>query len=305
MKSRVLNAWSGKRRNSDGTEVSAVSIESTAAPSHIDVQGPFPAHGGDHTTKVALAGLGLTMAEDEILIADGLTRKFRVLRGPDNESVLVEIQSEFSSSASISLTQGMPYLTSILFSRKPLVDLMKGRKIAVDPGHGGKDHGFRGPVNLLEKDCALDVAKELEALLADAGAVPLMTRDSDRFLAPGLRLAGMPASTEMAVEIHVSAEKDPLARSYHCFCRRGCAESHTLAKSVSAALNERMGTPFPDPEEMSVEGNPDFPVIRVEPVCLTYFADEANFRAPLYRKRIAQGVFNGIARYLRGKPGGD
>ena len=30
-----------------------------------------------------------------------------------------------------------------------------------------------------------------------------------------------------------------------------------------------------------------------------YFSDEANFRAPLFRRRLAQGIMNGIARYIR------
>ncbi|MGI6631769.1 MAG: N-acetylmuramoyl-L-alanine amidase family protein [Bacillota bacterium] len=311
MKPRVLNAWPAKRRETDGNEVSVISLESTCPPGSIDVEGIFPAPGGEHLVHVVLRGLGLTMAEDEILVADGLIRHFRVRRGQGEEPVSVEIRTEFPVKPDFSVTPGMPSRTDITFPREPLAALMSGRQIIVDPGHGGRDAGVRGPVNLLEKDCALEVAKELESLLRNAGAVPLLTRDSDLYLAPGSRLAGIlsgvrtspdrrptPLHPELAVEIHMSGEKDPLARSYHCYFAEGCARAPVLAESIAAALNERMGTAFPGLEKMESEGH-GFPVVRIEPVCLTHFADEANFRAPLYRKRIAQGIFNGIARYLR------
>lgn len=300
MKSRVLNAWSSKGRHPEGAEVSVVSFESTAVPSSIVVQGPFPAPGGDHLARVVLAGVGLTMAEDEILVADGFVRKFSVRKFGGEDSVSADILSEYPTTVVTSVTPGMPSRIDVTLSRKPLLDLMLGRRIAVDPGHGGKDHGIKGPVNLLEKDCALAVAKELETILQSAGAVPLLTRNDDSYLAPGFRLAEVSAlSPEFAVEIHTSGETEPLSRAYHARAKEGCGRSAALARSVSDALNERMGTVFDDTEDMAGAGEWGFPIVRIEPVCLTHFADEANFRAPLYRKRIAQGIFNGLARYLR------
>lgn len=246
------------------------------------------------------------MAEDDILVADGVIRKFAVRRGHDGESVSAEIQTEFAAHATHSVTQGMPHRIVVALSRKPLADLMAGRRIVIDPGHGGKDIGFRGPVNLLEKDCALQVGLDLDKLLKDAGALPILTRDTDCYLAPAMRIAAAPSSPELAVEIHMSGERDPLARSYHCYYAKGSEEAASLAEHIAAALNERMGTVFPAPHEMDTGHTSSFPLVRVEPVCLTYFADEANFRAPLFRRRIAQGIFNGIARYARsrGREGG-
>jgi N-acetylmuramoyl-L-alanine amidase len=300
VKSRVLNAWPSLSRDLAGMPVSLVSLESTGIPHAIRVEGPVESATGDHLVKVSLTGVGLTMAEDDLLAADGLVRRFTVAKGPSPESVSVLIYLEFRTEAVVSVTRGMPNRIDITMSRKPLLDLMSGRRIAVDPGHGGKDPGVKGPVNLLEKDCALDIASELQAILRSCEAIPLLTRDDDSDLAPGLRLSEVASrSPELAVEIHMSEERDPLKRSYHIRAVGGCEKSKALAESIREALRERMGIAFAPIEELPVERDWGFPLVRVEPVCLTYFADEANFRAPLFRKRLGQGIMNGISRYCR------
>jgi len=55
--------------------------------------------------------------------------------------------------------------------------------IVLDPGHGGKDPGARGPGGLTEKEVVLDVARRLRDLLQDRlGKKVLMTRDKDAFV---------------------------------------------------------------------------------------------------------------------------
>ncbi|MEX2582433.1 MAG: N-acetylmuramoyl-L-alanine amidase [Gemmatimonadota bacterium] len=52
--------------------------------------------------------------------------------------------------------------------------------VVIDAGHGGVDPGARGPSGTLEKTVALQVARELEALLLASGDVEVrLTRDSD------------------------------------------------------------------------------------------------------------------------------
>jgi len=300
VKSRLLNAWASVRNGPLRGGESVISLESTGVPRSVDIDGPFEAGPHDYVMRVTLNGIGLTMAEDEILVADGLLRRFFVFRGASPDTVLLEIHSEFETGASVSVAEGMPCVIRIALPRDPLFSLMSGRRIAVDPGHGGKDRGVRGPVNLLEKDCNLEVARELAAIMASCGTVALLTREDDSYLEPGARLKEVARSSpEMAVEIHMAGEKDPLGRSYHIRAKPGCPLSRALAASISEALKENMGTAFGPIEELPGETYPGFPVVRVEPLCLTYFADEANFRAPLYRRRIAQGIMNGIVRYVR------
>ncbi|MFQ5600163.1 MAG: N-acetylmuramoyl-L-alanine amidase [Candidatus Krumholzibacteriia bacterium] len=77
-----------------------------------------------------------------------------------------------------------------LYARRPeLAGLdtrpLRGRRILIDPGHGGHFTGTRGPADQTrEADVNLGVALYLWGLLRDAGAEVYLTRASDRDLLP-------------------------------------------------------------------------------------------------------------------------
>lgn len=56
---------------------------------------------------------------------------------------------------------------------------IKGKIIAIDPGHGGTDVGAPGPNGIYEKDLTLPIALKLEKILKKAGAKVLMARRTD------------------------------------------------------------------------------------------------------------------------------
>ncbi|MCC6364360.1 MAG: N-acetylmuramoyl-L-alanine amidase [Bryobacterales bacterium] len=61
---------------------------------------------------------------------------------------------------------------------------LKIRRVVLDPGHGGHDHGSTGPGGLAEKDLVLDVARRLGALIEEnMGSEVIYTRSNDRFIA--------------------------------------------------------------------------------------------------------------------------
>lgn len=60
--------------------------------------------------------------------------------------------------------------------QKPL----SGIKILLDPGHGGKEPGARGPNGYLEKDVNLTVSKLVRDELVKRGAIVVMTREDDK-----------------------------------------------------------------------------------------------------------------------------
>ncbi len=291
MKPRVLNAWA-----QTAGDVSRVCLESTFGASAVQIAKPQKLQNGDYSIGISLSGLGLAMAPDEILVADGLIRKVVVHGG---EPVTMDVVLEHCVEPSETAFPGLPARTEFSFSRSPLTTVFLGKTIAVDPGHGGRDAGLRGPVNLLEKDVALDIAMELRRMLETCGALVPLSRDSDRDVdISNWTLALAAARPDILVEIHASGEKSPMSRSYHAYARRGSEGSARAAREVAGALTERMGITFSGIEDMSFSAIPLWPAVRIEPVCLTHFVDEANFRAPLFRKRIAQAIFNGISRYL-------
>ncbi len=66
------------------------------------------------------------------------------------------------------------------------VAVLRGRRILIDPGHGGRFEGTEGVEHTREGDVNLGVALHLWGLLHDAGADVFLTRASDRdLLGPG------------------------------------------------------------------------------------------------------------------------
>lgn len=78
--------------------------------------------------------------------------------------------------------------------------------VVVDAGHGGDDHGARGPKGLLEKDLVLDLAQRLASRIAEQGLTVVMTREADRFvpLDERTRIANG-AGADLFVSIHANA----------------------------------------------------------------------------------------------------
>ena len=61
---------------------------------------------------------------------------------------------------------------------------LKGRTIAIDPGHGGSDSGAIGPTGIMEKSVTMRVSRELKRLLEAEGAAVVLTRTSDTEVSP-------------------------------------------------------------------------------------------------------------------------
>jgi N-acetylmuramoyl-L-alanine amidase len=79
------------------------------------------------------------------------------------------------------------------------------RKVVIDPGHGGKDHGKTGVTGVLEKDVNLQLAKRTrDALRRELGVEVVLTREGDQLLSLTRR-------TEIANEI-----EGDLFISIHC-----------------------------------------------------------------------------------------
>jgi N-acetylmuramoyl-L-alanine amidase len=79
------------------------------------------------------------------------------------------------------------------------------RKIAIDPGHGGKDTGTSTPGGLTEKEVTLDLGIRLRRLLEEATFEVVMTRDKDETVPLRQRTALANAQgADLFVSIHLN-----------------------------------------------------------------------------------------------------
>ena len=86
---------------------------------------------------------------------------------------------------------------------------LKGIKILLDPGHGGKELGSRGPTGYPEKDINLLISKLVREQLVAKGATVYMTREDDRDVGLGDRVTTIDKlEPNLALSIHYNALPD-------------------------------------------------------------------------------------------------
>ncbi|HEX7183477.1 MAG TPA: N-acetylmuramoyl-L-alanine amidase [Thermoanaerobaculia bacterium] len=119
------------------------------------------------------------------------------------------------------------------------------RKVAIDPGHGGKSTGTRTPSGLVEKELTLDVAERLRKLLTADGYEVLMTRRADREVS--LEQRGVMANegeADIFVSIHVNWIENRDARGVETYYL-GATDDPFLTR-LAAAENRDSGYSLAD-----------------------------------------------------------
>jgi len=192
--------------------------------------------------------------------------------------------------------------------------VLRGRKIVLDPGHGGFFPGTIGVGGLTEKEVNLGVALELRALLVAGGAEVTMTRETDRdFLSPAdssLRtdLAARVtiangASPDLFVSVHHNADPGGLhdvneTQTYYQLGDEG--PSYDAAQDVYRALTRNLGIEVTKmiPGNFFVVRNSESPALLTEVSYLTYPPTEEKLRTPAARKLEAEVLYLGITRWF-------
>jgi N-acetylmuramoyl-L-alanine amidase len=191
---------------------------------------------------------------------------------------------------------------------------LAGRRIALDPGHGGWFRGASGVHGLTEAEVNLAVALRLRDLLAARGAEVFLTRDRDRdFLTPAdstlrsdlaerVRLANAFAP-ELFLSIHHNADASGAhdvneTQTYYKLGDDGV--SLDVAQDVHRGLVRNLGI---RPHKV-VPGNyfvlreSDGPALLTESSYITNPDVEERLRLPEKQELEAEALFIGLARYF-------
>jgi N-acetylmuramoyl-L-alanine amidase len=130
------------------------------------------------------------------------------------------------------------------------------RRIVIDPGHGGKDHGAPGYLGgVHEKTVVLAIGKKLAKMIREKlGCDVVMTRDGDRYLTLEERTAiANTKEADLFISIHTNASVDKRAHGIETFflnfatddeaIRVAALENATSTKNISdlqTILNDLM-----------------------------------------------------------------
>lgn len=203
---------------------------------------------------------------------------------------------------------------------------LKGMKICLDPGHGGRSgrKGYKqGPTGLREEEVNLRVAHFLREFLEAGGATVLMTRRDDVYLAEDdredqrlrIKLAN-DNKCDLFLSIHHNAnDNNPDANFTSVWYHDGVDHSPAsldVARELAIALSDELRLPqqlgCPVLSDHLVFAKSGFAVLRQARVpavlCEASFhsnpEEEQRLRDPEYNRREAYAMFVGLARYAYG-----
>ena len=202
---------------------------------------------------------------------------------------------------------------------------LQGKRIFLDPGHGGEDRNNRGPAgDAVEADVNLRVGLALRDFLTQAGATVFITRTKDTSVTLKDRQAIAVASgAEIFVSLHHNATGSVDDVTNYCstyyHAREGSPEYHPanhdiaryIQRDVSYAMRDA-SPPFSPTFDGTLSDNDIYPnsgfaVLRQNPLpavliegsFFTHPPEERRLADPEFNRIEAWGIFLGLGKYFR------
>lgn len=173
-------------------------------------------------------------------------------------------------------------------------------RVAIDPGHGGRDPGAVGN-GLQEKRIVMEISNQVAAILEQNGVQVVMTRRDDREidLAPRVATAER-ANATIFVSIHANAismsrpEVNGLETFYYQTGQRLARDIHnTILQTLNIRDRGVRRARF------YVLRKTSMPSVLVETGFITGREDSVKLANPVFRRQMAQGIANGILRHIQ------
>ncbi|SMG59346.1 N-acetylmuramoyl-L-alanine amidase CwlD [Paenibacillus aquistagni] len=197
---------------------------------------------------------------------------------------------------------------------------LAGRVIALDAGHGGPDGGASSKQGLIEKDINLAITLHLRDYLQQAGAVVVMTRESDVDLAnegtKGYskrkaedlknRIQLIQAKkAELLVSIHMNSIPSDRWSGAQTFYSGAIKQNESLAyfiqEEIKRNLENTERVAKADDRNLYLLRNVDIPSALVEVGFLSHPVESRMLADDQYQIKVAASIYKGILRYMSGE----
>ncbi|MGE5577648.1 MAG: N-acetylmuramoyl-L-alanine amidase [Syntrophothermus sp.] len=210
----------------------------------------------------------------------------------------------------------------------PLAEIVSGKTVVIDPGHGGDDPGCSGN-GLLEKDVNLDIALRVKRQLNRLAIYGVLTRDRDMDPLDYAILRGEGGvggrsvkdltgkawerealmkrlefitkhKADLFISIHANTFPSPIWSGAQTFYSTKRPENMALAVAIQEKLVERLGPNYREAKEAQffVLNKTDIPAALVEIGFLSNPEEAARLKDPAYREKAAEAIVEGIVTYL-------
>ncbi|MBQ2699017.1 MAG: N-acetylmuramoyl-L-alanine amidase [Firmicutes bacterium] len=190
--------------------------------------------------------------------------------------------------------------------REALSMPLVGLTVVVDAGHGGADPGVVGVSGVLEKDINLAVAQKLAALLENAGATVIMTRDADLFLGENKRgdlqaRVDAAAGADLLISVHGNSFPQ---QSSSCGAQVFYASNNAAGERLAVALQKCLAAVSADGHRQALPHASSYllkhcscPAVVAEVGFLSNAAEERQLTDDAYQWQLAWAMLEGIVAY--------
>ena len=188
---------------------------------------------------------------------------------------------------------------------------LQGKKICIDPGHGGSDPGAIGSTGTHESDVTLPIALQLKSLLENNGSVVFISRNDDRDVyapnaddADELQARADVANANKAdvfVCIHADSFRDHSVGGTSTFYYPKTNFDGLLASSVQANLLLQTGLENRGVNRANfyVLKHTLMPAILVEVAFISNPAEEKKLTNIEFQGKIATGIAQGLDKFFK------
>lgn len=186
--------------------------------------------------------------------------------------------------------------------RQTIYTYLKGKRIVIDPGHGGKDSGATGSYfNTIEKVVNLQISNLLKAKFEAAGSSVAMTRTSDRFVSLQQRIdLSINEKSDIFLSIHHNThDNSKINGTITYFHTNG--DDRKLANIIQSELIKNNGLNDLKARKGNffvLRENPQLGVL-VELGFLSNYNDELTIRQSKFQENSANGILHGVAKYFK------
>ncbi|HVL86187.1 MAG TPA: N-acetylmuramoyl-L-alanine amidase [Pseudonocardia sp.] len=207
------------------------------------------------------------------------------------------------------VTGGRPHLLREQELLREAGPRLRGKRIVVDPGHGGPDPGVVvGGVT--EADLMWDLARRIVGRMSATGMEALLTRRQDTCPPEAERAAfANQTAADLVLSLHTDANPGMHAQGLATFhFGNGSGATSTVGEVLSGLLHRELLTRTGMLDCRTQERTWEIlrltrmPTVRVEIGYLTHVGDRRKLLDPAFRDVVAEGVLVGVKRlYLLGQ----
>ena len=186
---------------------------------------------------------------------------------------------------------------------------LRGKRIVIDPGHGGPDRGVV-VAGVTEADLMWDLARRLEGRMAATGMEAVLSRRENTCPTDQERAAfANGAGADLVLSLHVDANRSMHAEGLATFhFGNGSGITSTVGEALAGYIHRELtsrtamldlGSQARTWELLRLTR---MPTVRVELGYLTNLGDRRKLLDPVFRDVVAEGVLVGVKRlYLQGQ----